>query len=115
MSESPSTNKPTPPSIWRTLSGAVVAGTIAFPLAKLSSKIAQSFAEHPFTSDNQTAVKIAIALKTLVVGLSTLATGIFCMAALGLGALSIQIFWQNLTSSPTPPEPDSVDQSEQSS
>ncbi|WP_249369944.1 DUF3082 domain-containing protein [Acaryochloris marina] len=85
---------------------------MAFPLAKLSSKIAQSFAEHPFTSDNQTAVKIAIALKTLVVGLSTLATGIFCMAALGLSALSVQILWQNLTSSPTPPESDPVDQPE---
>lgn len=112
MSESPATKKSNPPSVWRTMTGAVMAGTIAFPLAKLSSKIAQSFAEHPFTSDNQTALKIAIALKTLVVGLSTLATGIFCIAALGLSALSIQILWQNLQSALTPSESEPVDQSE---
>jgi len=112
MSESPATKKSNPPSIWRTMTGAIMAATMAFPLAKLSSKIAQSFAEHPFTSDNQTALKISIALKTLVVGLSTLATGIFCMAALGLGALSIQILWQNLRSSSPPSESEPVDQPE---
>lgn len=115
MSESPSTKKSSPPSFWRTMTGAILAGLMAFPLAKLSALIAQSFAEHPFTSENQTALKISIALKTLVVGLSTLATGIFCVAALGLGALSIQILWQNLRSSPTPSESELMDQSEQSS
>ncbi|WP_299486554.1 DUF3082 domain-containing protein [Acaryochloris sp. IP29b_bin.137] len=112
MSDTPSTKQSNSPSVWRTMTGAILAGTMAFPLAKLSSKIAQSFAEHPFTSENQTALKIAIALKTLVVGLSTLATGIFCIAALGLTALSIQILWQNLRSALTSSESESMDLSE---
>ncbi|WP_299414692.1 DUF3082 domain-containing protein [Acaryochloris sp. IP29b_bin.148] len=112
MSESPSTEKSTTPSVLRTMTGAILAGIIALPLAKLSSLIAQSFAEHPFTSDNQTALEISIALKTLVVGLSTLATGIFCVAALGLSALSIQILWQNLRSTPALSKSEPADQPE---
>lgn len=110
MSESaPTPSKPKSVSAWKTSSGALLAGLFALPLAKMSSLIALSFAEHPFTSDNQTALKISIALRTLVVGLSTLATGIFCVAALGLAALSVQILWQNLR--PTPTHVD-VDQSD---
>ncbi|NJK42125.1 MAG: DUF3082 domain-containing protein [Acaryochloridaceae cyanobacterium SU_2_1] len=93
---SPGPVKPLSP--WRSLTGALIAGTLALPIAKMTQLIAQSFAEHPFASDNQTAMKISIALRTLVVGLSTLATGIFCVAALGLLALSVQLVWQRLWS-----------------
>ncbi len=110
MSESPSTSKSNQTSVWRTLSGALLAAVFALPLAKMSRLIALSFAEHPFTSDNQFALKISVALRTLVVGLMTLATGIFCFAALGLVALSIQILWQNIRSTASRAETDLSDQ-----
>ncbi|NJN38491.1 MAG: DUF3082 domain-containing protein [Acaryochloridaceae cyanobacterium CSU_3_4] len=109
MSKSPPTQKSNLASPFKTFTGALLAGLIALPLAKMSTLIAQSFAEHPFISDNQFALKISVALRTLVVGLMTLATGIFCVAALGLVALSIQILWQNLRATPTQHEVEPTD------
>ena len=84
------------PSPVRCLSGALISGGFAYALYFLTTSIAQTFASSPLASTNPTAINIAIAVRTLVVGVSTLATAIFSVVAVGLVALAIQISVQQL-------------------
>ncbi len=72
--------------------GSIVAGGITFVLYNMTSAIALSFARKIIHTDNITTQRIAAAVRTLVVGLSALGTGIFGLAALGLLGLGIQLF-----------------------
>lgn len=99
MPDSPSSENPivktvSQPGLLKCFSGSLLAGSIALLLYRLTTAIAQSFAAKPITSENSTAISISIAVRTLVVGMSTLATGIFGIAALGLIALGIQTLFQ---------------------
>jgi hypothetical protein len=76
--------------------GALIAGVLAMLLYRLTLSISQSFAAHPLSVNNQTAISLSIAVRTLVVGMSTLATAIFAFAALGLLGLGIQLLWQRI-------------------
>ncbi|HAZ45274.1 MAG TPA: DUF3082 domain-containing protein [Cyanobacteria bacterium UBA11369] len=88
------------PGPLRCLSGAVVAGGLAIALYSLTSSIASNFASKPIQSDNFTVVNITVAVRTLVVGTSALATGIFGLIAIGLAALAIQVLF-NRPAAPT--------------
>jgi hypothetical protein len=103
MNQQPESQEPVQPTIWRCFSGSAVASAIAYCAYLLTSSISQSFANKPIHSDNQTVITIAGAVRTLVVGISTLGTFVFAFAALGLFALGIQILIQRFTSQPTPP------------
>ncbi|MCT7989129.1 DUF3082 domain-containing protein [Laspinema olomoucense] len=59
--------------------------------------IASTFANKPIHSDNPIAVNISAAVRTLVTGVSTLATFIFAFAALGLFCLGLQLLFQKVT------------------
>lgn len=83
-------------SPWRCLTGAMISGGLAFAAYSLTSAIAQTYATKPIASTNVTAINIAIAVRTLVVGVSTLATFVFSFATVGLVALAIQISLQQL-------------------
>lgn len=83
--------------------GAFVAGSLALLLYRLTAAIAASFAAHPVTSHNQIAHSLSVAVRTLVVGMSTMATGIFSIAALGLVGLGIQLLVQGGKRSALPP------------
>lgn len=103
----PTQNTPQPntnqnPSPLRCLSGALIAGGLAIALYSLTVSIAQTFAAKPIHSDNPIVVNIGTAVRTLVVGVSTLATCLFGLVAIGLVALAVQVFFQ-LTQRPTPP------------
>lgn len=91
-----------PPSPLRCLSGALIAGGLAIALYSLTVSIAQTFAAKPIHSDNPIVVNIGTAVRTLVVGVSTLATCLFGLVAIGLVALAVQVFFQ-LAQRPTPP------------
>jgi hypothetical protein len=95
--------EPTSTSPVRCLSGAVISGGIASALYSLTAAIAQNFAAKPVHSDNPAVINIAVAVRTLVVGMAALATGIFGLVALGLVALAIQISIQRITKRSTPP------------
>ncbi len=82
------------PSPWQCAIGSLVAGALAFGLYRLTTAISLSFAAHPIHSHNPTALNISAAVRTLVAGMSTLATAVFGIAALGLLALGLQILWQ---------------------
>jgi hypothetical protein len=81
----------TPLSPLRTLSGSLIAGTLGVLMYRLTSAIALSFATHPYHGHSQISLSLSSATRTLVVGLSSLATGIFALAALGLVGLSLQL------------------------
>ncbi|MGF1603713.1 MAG: DUF3082 domain-containing protein [Thermosynechococcaceae cyanobacterium] len=76
------------------VTGSMIAGILAMLLYRLTRSIAVSFAAHPLSISNQTAVSLSVAVRTLVVGMSTLATAIFAFAALGLLGLAVQLVWQ---------------------
>ena len=99
--QSPDTK--TQPTVLRCLTGALIAGGLASALYSLTTSIAQSFAAKPIDSDNALVLRISAAVRTLVVGVSTLATGVFGLVAVALVALAIQVFLQQLTQKPTPP------------
>lgn len=88
----PNPNPENPPTLTplRCLTGAVIAGTMATGLYFLTVSIAESFAKSPIPTTNQTAINISIAVRTLVVGVSTMATAVFGIIGLGLILLAIQ-------------------------
>lgn len=79
------------PSPLQCVLGAIVAGGIALVLYNLTQSIALAFANRPLQYHNVTTINIAVAVRTLVVGLSALGTGIFGLAAVGLFGLGIQV------------------------
>lgn len=78
------------------LTGSMVASIFALLLYRLTHSIAMSFAAHPLSVSNQTAMSLSVAVRTLVVGMSTLATAIFAFASLGLLGLGIQLILQRI-------------------
>jgi hypothetical protein len=80
-----------PPTPLRCFTGALIAGSLATALYSLTQSIIQAFAHKPLPSGNVTATNIAVAVRTLVMGMSALATAIFAIAAVGLVALGIQL------------------------
>lgn len=97
-----------PLSPLRCILGAVVAGVIAYALYNMTSSIAHTFALKPIHTSNYLVQRIGSAVRTLVIGLSAMGTGIFSFAALGLLGLGIQLFIKKITgSAPTSTEADS--------
>jgi Protein of unknown function (DUF3082) len=80
----------------RSLTGAFLSATMALLMYQLTTGVIHSFALHPTTSHNQVAINLSVAVRTLVIGLVTMATGIFALVALGLVGLAIQLTLQNL-------------------
>lgn len=89
MADTPSDS--TMPSPLRCLLGALIAAAIAFGAYNLMQAIALSFASKPIHSTNITVVNITVAVRTLVVGMIALATGVTSLASVGLLGLGIQL------------------------
>jgi hypothetical protein len=83
------------------LTGSIMAGTLTFGMYSLTQAIAQSFAAHPLHTTNLTVQRLSSAVRTLVIGLTTMGTGVFGLAALGLLALAIQLLIQHLKQPPS--------------
>ena len=91
MTSSKPTTQPDMPSPLQCVLGSLVAGGMAFVLYSMTQSIALSFASKPLQYHNITTANIAVAVRTLVVGLSALGTGVFGLAAIGLFGLGIQV------------------------
>jgi hypothetical protein len=78
----------------RSLSGAVISAILGILLYRLTSSIALSFASHPIVSDNRIVHNLSAAVRTLVVGICAMGTGIFCLVSVGLVGLAIQVTLQ---------------------
>jgi hypothetical protein len=97
----------TPPTPLRCFTGALISGGIGTLLYFLTQSIIQSFANKPLPTGSATATNIAVAVRTLVVGMSTLGTAIFGITALGLIALGIQLLAQSTRSQDRDNKPES--------
>ncbi|MDJ1169807.1 DUF3082 domain-containing protein [Roseofilum sp. BLCC_M154] len=75
----------------RCLTGALMSGAIASFLYFLSLSIIQTFANKPLATKNAIALNIGAAVRTLVMGMGLLATGVFALTTVGLLALAIQL------------------------
>jgi hypothetical protein len=73
-----------------------IAGALAFASYSLFSSIVQTYATKVITSSNPLVINITSAVRTLVMGVVALATGVFAMVAIGLFLLGIQIALQSL-------------------
>jgi hypothetical protein len=85
-----------PTSIGRCWLGAAIAAALGYGGYNLTFQIATQFASHPLVSDNYIAIRLSSMVRTLVVGLAAMATGILAFAALGLAILGLQIAFQKL-------------------
>ncbi len=73
----------------------VIAGALAFASYSLFSSIVQTYATKAVTSNNPIVINITSAVRTLVMGVVALATGVFAMVAIGLFLLGIQLMVQS--------------------
>ncbi len=87
----------TPPSLLRCVTGAVISGGLGFAVYSVMIAIATNFATKPIHSDNVLTLRISSAVRTLVVGVFALGSGIFGIVAIGLLALAVQSIIQQLT------------------
>ncbi|AFY56775.1 Protein of unknown function (DUF3082) [Rivularia sp. PCC 7116] len=94
QTEQTENQQPTPT---RCITGALMCGGLGFAMYKLMVSIATTFANKPVTSDNPMVVSISSAVRTLVVGVVALGTGIFGIVGVGLFALAIQLVIKQLT------------------
>ncbi|MBF2029327.1 MAG: DUF3082 domain-containing protein [Oscillatoriales cyanobacterium C42_A2020_001] len=78
----------------RCLIGSGLAGVLAYAMYLMTHAIAQSFAVHKIHSTSLIVQRISSAVRTLVVGMTTLGIGVFGLAAIGLLALAIQLIIQ---------------------
>lgn len=99
--ESPSTVQP---KISRCFSGSAISSALAYCCYLLTTSIGQSFANKPLHSDNPIVIRIGGAVRTLMLGVSSLATFVFTFVAVGLIALGIQLLIQRFTTQPSPPK-----------
>lgn len=83
--------QPSMPSPLNCLGGAAIAGTIGWGAYLLTLSIAQSFADKPFHTTNAVAANLSALVRTLVVGVAAMGTGVFSFVALGLTALAVQL------------------------
>ncbi|MEH2400460.1 DUF3082 domain-containing protein [Nostoc sp.] len=81
----------------RCFTGAVISGGMGYAVYSLMIAIATNFATKPIHSINPLVVKISSTVRTLVVGVVALGSGIFGIVAIGLLALGVQLLVQELT------------------
>lgn len=74
--------------------GAFLSGGLAYFLYFLTSSIITTFATKPIHADSQLAFRIATAVRTLVMGLSSLATFIVVFVTFGLILLGFQLLFE---------------------
>ena len=86
--------------ILKCFSGSFVAGTIALLAYRMTVAVATTFANKPIVSDNTAVINISSAVRTLVIGIVALGSGVFGLAALGLFLLGIQLTFQRIVRSP---------------
>ena len=97
MTEQNITSTATPTTPLRCVTGAIISSGLAYALYSLMIAIATTFANKPLHSQNVLVIKITSAVRTLVVGIVALGSGIFAIVAIGLIALGVQLLIQQFS------------------
>ena len=79
------------------LMSAIISGSIGYAVYLMTQAIATTFANKPIHSDNTFVINLSAAVRSLVIGIASLASSMFAIVTLGLIALAIQLIWQRLT------------------
>lgn len=74
----------------------LISGIIAFGAYSLLHSIVQTYGTKAITSSNPMVINLTTAVRTLVMGIVALGTGVFSLVAVGLFLLGIQLIVQNL-------------------
>jgi len=82
--------------------GSGIASALAILMYRMLHSISLTFASKPVTSDNVTVINLSAAVRTLVMGIVALGTGVFGIAALGLLLLALQMLFYRLTGKARP-------------
>lgn len=77
----------------------IISGGFAYAIYLLFNSIVQTYATKTITGTNPLVINITAAVRTLVMGVVALATGVFALVAVGLFLLGIQLTIQNFTKS----------------
>lgn len=99
--QTPDSSQYVAPTPIRCFTGALIAAPLGYGLYLLTTAIAQTFAEKPVPMGNALAANIAVLVRTLVVGVAALGTGIFAIATLGLVLLGIQLLLKKEPQTPS--------------
>jgi len=91
-------DKPITPA--RCFTGGTISGLLAIAAYLLTKSVVQTYAEIPINFNNPMANRIAATVRTLIMGITTMATFVFVMVTVGLVALGIQIIIKNQKSTP---------------
>ncbi|GAA6620020.1 DUF3082 domain-containing protein [Scytonema sp. NUACC26] len=78
----------------RCIIGALISGALTYGLYSLMVGIVTTYAKKPIVSNSQLAASIASAVRTLVIGVTALGTGVFGIVTIGLLALAVQLVVQ---------------------
>lgn len=79
----------------RCFTGSAISGGLGFAAYLLSKAIILTYTTMPINFNNQLAVRIATTVRTLVMGLTVMATFLFGMVTVGLVALGIKLIIDN--------------------
>ena len=78
------------------LVGSFLAGMLGYGLYILTNSIVHSFYSKPLISSNLLIIKLGSLVRTLVMGVASLATFICFFIAFGLILLACQLFWNKI-------------------
>jgi hypothetical protein len=78
------------------LVASIISGGLAFGIYSLMSAIVQTYANKPIVADNEIVLRITVAVRTLVIGVAALGTGVFGFVAVGLFLLGLQITFKSV-------------------
>jgi hypothetical protein len=84
----------TAPTSGRCFRGAAISGGLTFAMYLLTQSIIHVLAGVPLPTKSAVAANIAVAVRTLVIGVTVLGTAIFAIATLGLFALGVQLLFK---------------------
>jgi Protein of unknown function (DUF3082) len=77
------------------LMASLISGGLAFAVYSLMAAIIQTYANKPVVADNEIVLRITVAVRTLVIGVAALGTGVFGFVAVGLFLLGLQVTFKS--------------------
>lgn len=79
---------------WRCFVGSVVSGGLSYAIYLLFNSISQTYAAKPLVMNSALALRLSVAVRTLVTGIVALGASVFAFVAIGLFLLGIQLLVQ---------------------
>ncbi|MGI0481183.1 DUF3082 domain-containing protein [Geminocystis sp. CENA526] len=83
---------------FRCFTGASISGGLAVGAYLLTKSVISTYSTMPIKFNNQMAMSIASTVRTLIMGITTMATFLFLMVTVGLIALGIKLIIDNYKS-----------------